>query len=1075
LNTQLLRESGNVGNAGGGIGGDNVQVCASIECPICKQSTSFSTLDTLDDDYVMQNQLDMLSIERMQLDCTSCKTEEKAVARCADCAQFLCPNCVQAHQYMRCFENHKVVKFDEIKKIYSQNLIKLNNNEQYLATDNLDNDVALTKIDCGIPIHKPLFCKYHSKESLKFFCNTCQTPICSDCVTTFHSAPLHSYERITDNTESALRHVEELDSLVRKAKDNICFCTGEYQTLDSYLSEIQEQMEQSRGLINETFQSYKSLLETKKDELLKELEEKHSNKELLIMDTHHNIDNSIVKLNEAVKFTERILRNGNSSEILLLKKLISNQINHLIETVPQTDNIDTNLKFLSDQQQFQNALNATFGRFCTPKEFKLTYLSNLTNTSNNTLTNLTQTEFQQHEQSLNQAPKKTIDQQVQMQKIQQLQKQYTMFSQSERTHTDSTGSSISNVEQEWNSISNLTVNPNKKQQQQNFLSSLSPQQIIQLQQYLQQNKQSTISPSESTSTNDEWMNGKSISNTGLVCNNAHYTGLQFDEALNQVSKMQLAISPSESTGSASSSSGGGGGNGRNQNGQWPNSGNINCLQNQLLSNPYLNQMQQQQQQQQQQRVQSPLDPSLNIIKHNHQQQQFQNFSSNSSRSQTPANLINRPHNTINMQANLNSANELLVSSIGLNGLEEMSSKTTNGSIAHNFNHITKMIAPNGNNNLNTGDMQMGGPAVIANQNGMISMNQNGFSDSPHSPAMNLNGLDNLGNINAMYAALQSHQTNVANNNSNSSSNNNSNASKEAQFVGNGNLNPPVRQNGTMTNMSINNKFGALGAAKSQFNSPHGFCLGFEGEDIIVADTNNHRIQIFSSTGEFRYAFGSPGREEGQLWYPRKVTVMPNSGKFVVCDRGNERSRMQIFSKDGVFLKKISIRYIDIVAGIAITKTGDIVAVDSVSPTIFRISEEGELIQWFDCSDHMREPSDIAINGDEYFVCDFKGHCVVVFDKEGRYVRRIGGENVTNFPNGIDVSDFGDVLVGDSHGNRFHVAVFNREGIMLSEFECPYVKVSRCCGLKITNEGHIVTLAKNNHHVLILNTLYLNNN
>jgi hypothetical protein len=225
-------------------------------------------------------------------------------------------------------------------------------------------------------------------------------------VTTFHSAPLHSYERITDNTESALRHVEELDSLVRKAKDNICFCTGEYQTLDSYLSEIQEQMEQSRGLINETFQSYKSLLETKKDELLKELEEKHSNKELLIMDTHHNIDNSIVKLNEAVKFTERILRNGNSSEILLLKKLISNQINHLIETVPQTDNIDTNLKFLSDQQQFQNALNATFGRFCTPKEFKLTYLSNLTNTSNNTLTNLTQTEFQQHEQSLNQAPKK---------------------------------------------------------------------------------------------------------------------------------------------------------------------------------------------------------------------------------------------------------------------------------------------------------------------------------------------------------------------------------------------------------------------------------------------------------------------------------------------------------------------------------------------------------------------------------------------------------------------------------------------------------------------------------------------
>ena len=88
------------------------------------------------------------------------------------------------------------------------------------------------------------------------------------------------------------------------------------------------------------------------------------------------------------------------------------------------------------------------------------------------------------------------------------------------------------------------------------------------------------------------------------------------------------------------------------------------------------------------------------------------------------------------------------------------------------------------------------------------------------------------------------------------------------------------------------------------------------------------------------------------------------------------------------------------------------------------------------------------------------------------MRKIGSENITNFPNGIDVSDTGDVLVGDSHGNRFHVAVFERYGGLLSEFECPNVKVSRCCGLKITSDGYIVTLAKNNHHVLVLNTLYV---
>lgn len=45
-----------------------------------------------------------------------------------------------------------------------------------------------------------------------------------------------------------------------------------------------------------------------------------------------------------------------------------------------------------------------------------------------------------------------------------------------------------------------------------------------------------------------------------------------------------------------------------------------------------------------------------------------------------------------------------------------------------------------------------------------------------------------------------------------------------------------------------------------------------------------------------------------------------------------------------------------------TAEGLIVAVDSVTPTVFILSEEGDLMSWFDCSECMREPSDIAISG-----------------------------------------------------------------------------------------------------------------
>lgn len=79
-------------------------------------------------------------------------------------------------------------------------------------------------------------------------------------------------------------------------------------------------------------------------------------------------------------------------------------------------------------------------------------------------------------------------------------------------------------------------------------------------------------------------------------------------------------------------------------------------------------------------------------------------------------------------------------------------------------------------------------------------------------------------------------------------------------------------------------------------------------------------------------------------------------------------------------------------------------------------------------------------GTDFYVCDFKGHCVAVFGQDGSFKYRIGNEKITCFPNGIDISDAGDILIGDSHGNRFHVACFSREGVLQSEFECPHVKV-----------------------------------
>lgn len=91
--------------------GSNLQHIADlviIACPICGQETRVRTITELPRDLVLMNLMDIDDIRALRMFCTSCKAQEKAVARCRDCASFLCPSCVTAHKFMRCFGSCRV-------------------------------------------------------------------------------------------------------------------------------------------------------------------------------------------------------------------------------------------------------------------------------------------------------------------------------------------------------------------------------------------------------------------------------------------------------------------------------------------------------------------------------------------------------------------------------------------------------------------------------------------------------------------------------------------------------------------------------------------------------------------------------------------------------------------------------------------------------------------------------------------------------------------------------------------------------------------------------------------------------
>jgi DNA-binding beta-propeller fold protein YncE len=103
------------------------------------------------------------------------------------------------------------------------------------------------------------------------------------------------------------------------------------------------------------------------------------------------------------------------------------------------------------------------------------------------------------------------------------------------------------------------------------------------------------------------------------------------------------------------------------------------------------------------------------------------------------------------------------------------------------------------------------------------------------------------------------------------------------------------------------KFGSSGAADGQFNfggvqggfKGGGLTVGSNGS-VLIADTGNNRIQIFSKDGNFIRKWGTGGSGNSQFSAPRGIAIGPN-GLIYVADSAN--NRIQVFQENGTFLRK----------------------------------------------------------------------------------------------------------------------------------------------------------------------------
>ncbi|XP_014256172.1 tripartite motif-containing protein 2-like [Cimex lectularius] len=259
-------------------------------------------------------------------------------------------------------------------------------------------------------------------------------------------------------------------------------------------------------------------------------------------------------------------------------------------------------------------------------------------------------------------------------------------------------------------------------------------------------------------------------------------------------------------------------------------------------------------------------------------------------------------------------------------------------------------------------------------------------------------------------------------------------------------------------ITYNWKFGCYGTMQGQFTEPNGVAVNAEG-DIIIADTNNNRVQVFDKMGRFKFLFGegSNSTDGGSLLFPNRVAVMEKTGDIVVTERAPTH-QVQIYNQYGQFKRKFGANILQHPRAVTVDKDGYIIVVECKVMRVVIFDQSGEVVHKFTCNTTLHFPNGVAVNDKrQIFISDNRTHCVVVYDYRGNFVRHIGREGLTNYPIGVMLNKVGQVIVADNH-NNFNLTIFTQEGQLVTAVESK-VKHAQCYDAAISSDGTVVLTSK----------------
>ena len=267
-------------------------------------------------------------------------------------------------------------------------------------------------------------------------------------------------------------------------------------------------------------------------------------------------------------------------------------------------------------------------------------------------------------------------------------------------------------------------------------------------------------------------------------------------------------------------------------------------------------------------------------------------------------------------------------------------------------------------------------------------------------------------------------------------------------------------------------FGIKGSSVGMFKIPWGVAVNVRDE-IAVTDGSNHRVQIFSSDGNYLRTFGRHGNKNGEFMLPRGIAFHKNGNIFVV-DSGN--SKIQIFSGEGEYLSSfggygILDNQLSDPCGLSVDSDGNIIVADVGDKLIKIFSPDGQFLMKIGGQGAFIHPYHCVQCGRYLIVSDCHENCLKVYDRNGNFQYKFGkqggGDGELNNPRCLSVNKSGHLMVCDTGNNRIQVFGLNgkfvgkigKRGSNLGEFDYQ-------SSVAVLSNGRIVVSDGGNHRIQI---------